>query len=88
MKSKGGETLMSEIDDKIHNMIAEQLDVPLEQVTATSRFIEDLGADSLDVVELIMTLEEEFDIDIPDDDAQELATVGAATEYIAKHIAG
>jgi len=79
---------MSEVSDKVFQIISEQLDVPLEQVTATSRFIEDLGADSLDVVELIMTLEEEFDIDIPDDDAQELATVGAAAEYIAKRAAG
>jgi len=79
---------MSEVSDKIFQMIAEQLDVPLEQVTATSRFIEDLGADSLDVVELIMTLEEEFDIDIPDDDAQELATVGAAAKYVAERVAG
>ncbi len=79
---------MSEVNDKIFKMIAEQLDVPLEQVTATSRFIEDLGADSLDVVELVMTLEEEFDIDIPDDDAQEMATVGAAAAYVAERVSG
>ncbi len=79
---------MGEVDDKIYRMIAEQLEVPLEQVTASSRFIEDLGADSLDVVELIMTLEEEFDIDIPDDDAQQLATVGAAVDYVSERVAG
>ena len=79
---------MGEVEDKVFRLVAEQLDVPLEQVTATSRFIEDLGADSLDVVELVMTLEEEFDIDIPDDDAQELATVGAALKYIDQHVAG
>ena len=80
--------LMSEVNDKIFKMIAEHLDVPLEQITATSRFIEDLGADSLDVVELVMTLEEEFEIDIPDDDAQELATVGAAVAYVAERVTG
>jgi len=79
---------MSEIEKKVFRLIAEQLDIPHEQVTATSRFIEDLGADSLDVVELVMTLEEEFDIDIPDDDAQELITVGAAVQYIEKNAAG
>ncbi len=79
---------MSETETKIFKLIAEQLEVPLDQVATGARFIEDLGADSLDVVELIMTLEEEFDVDIPDDDAQKLATVGDAITYIEEHATG
>lgn len=77
---------MSEMETKVFKLIAEQLEVPLDQVKSGARFIEDLGADSLDVVELIMTLEEEFDIDIPDDDAQKLATVGDAMKFIEDHM--
>jgi acyl carrier protein len=79
------ETEMSEMETKVFKLIAEQLEVPIDQVTAKARFIEDLGADSLDVVELVMTLEEEFEVDIPDEDAQELATVGDAIKYIEEH---
>lgn len=78
---------MSEMETKVFKLIAEQLEVPLDQVKTDARFIEDLGADSLDVVELIMTLEEEFDVDIPDDDAQKLATVGDSIKYIEEHAA-
>ena len=79
---------MSEMETKVFKLIAEQLEVPLDQVKTEARFIEDLGADSLDVVELIMTLEEEFEVDIPDDDAQKLATVGDAIKFIEEHLAG
>ncbi|MCD6288038.1 MAG: acyl carrier protein [Candidatus Hydrogenedentes bacterium] len=79
---------MSEMETKVFKLISEQLEVPLDQVTSKARFVEDLGADSLDVVELIMTLEEEFDVDIPDDDAQKLVTVGDSIKYIEEHTAG
>jgi acyl carrier protein len=60
----------------------EQLHVPAEKVTADAKFIDDLGADSLDTVELIMAFEEKFEIEIPDEDAQKLETVGKAMEYL------
>ena len=68
--------------DRIKKIIAEQLGSEDADITITSSFIEDLGADSLDIVELIMALEEEFDIEIPDSEAEKIATVGDAVEYI------
>jgi acyl carrier protein len=68
--------------DKIKKIIVEQLGVEDEDVVMEASFIDDLGADSLDIVELIMALEEEFDIEIPDSEAEKLATVGDAVEYI------
>jgi acyl carrier protein len=68
--------------DKVKKIIVEQLGVEDADVHMESSFIEDLGADSLDIVELIMALEEEFDIEIPDSDAEKIATVGDAVEYI------
>ena len=70
------------IADKVRNIIAEQLGVKPEEVTPEAKFIDDLGADSLDTVELVMALEEEFGIEIPDEEAEKLVTVGDATRYI------
>lgn len=68
--------------DEVKDIIVEQLHVPAEKVTKEAKFIDDLGADSLDTVELIMAFEEKFSIEIPDDDAQKLETVGKALEYL------
>ena len=73
---------MSDIQEKIVKIICEQLDVPEADVTITASFVDDLGADSLDQVELIMAMEEEFDISIPDDDAEKIATVKDAIDYV------
>jgi len=70
--------------EKMQGIVAEQLGVDSEKVTPTSSFIEDLGADSLDLVELIMAFEEEYDIEIPDEDAANLKTVQDAIDYIEK----
>jgi acyl carrier protein len=68
--------------DKIKEVVAEQLDCDIAEIKEDSKFIEDLGADSLDVVELVMALEEEFDIEIPDEDAEGILTVADALKYI------
>ena len=68
--------------DRVKKVVVEQLEVSEDEVTPTASFIDDLGADSLDVVELVMGLEEEFDIEIPDEDAEKIATVGDAIAYI------
>ena len=68
--------------DKVKSIIAEQLGVKPEEVTPEAKFIDDLGADSLDTVELVMALEEEFGIEIPDEEAEKLITVGDALRYI------
>ncbi len=73
---------MSTISERVKKIIVDQLQVPEEQVTDEAKFIEDLGADSLDQVELVMALEEEFNADIPDDAAEKLTTVGEAIKYI------
>ena len=73
---------MSEIAEKVTKIVVEQLGVSEDQVTPEAKFIEDLGADSLDQVELVMALEEEFGSDIPDDVAETLTTVGDAIAYI------
>lgn len=75
---------MSTTEGKIRNIIAEVLTVP-EEVTLEASFIDDLGADSLDTVELVMALEEEFDMEIPDEDAEKIVTVADAIDYIEKH---
>lgn len=72
--------------DKVKEIIVDQLDVEADQVTADASFIEDLGADSLDTVELVMALEENFDIEIPDEDAEKIKTVRSAVEYIDKNV--
>ncbi len=71
--------------DRIRDIIVEQLDVSEEQVTPDARFVDDLGADSLDVVELIMRIEEELEIEIPDEDAEKLQTVKDAVAYVEAH---
>ncbi|OGW84948.1 MAG: acyl carrier protein [Omnitrophica bacterium RIFCSPLOWO2_01_FULL_45_10] len=68
--------------ERIRQIIADQLGVKKEEVTDSAKFVDDLGADSLDTVELVMALEEEFGIEIPDEDAEKLATVGDALRYI------
>jgi acyl carrier protein len=70
------------LEDKVKEIIVEQLGVNPEQVTPEASFIEDLGADSLDTVELVMAFEEEFGAEIPDEDAEKLTTVGAVLEYL------
>jgi acyl carrier protein len=74
----------NEIFDKVKEIIVEQLGVDEEEVTPAASFVDDLGADSLDIVELVMALEEEFDLDIPDEDAEKINTVSSAVEYIKK----
>ncbi len=76
---------MSEVAQKVKDIIVEQLGVNAEEVTEEASFIDDLGADSLDTVELVMALEEAFDIQVPDEDAEKLTTVGAATKYIEEN---
>ena len=73
---------MSNIEERVIKMVAEQLGVKEEDVKVTSSFVEDLGADSLDTVELIMALEEEFDAENPDEEAEKIATVNDAITYI------
>lgn len=73
------------VEQKVKDIIVEQLGVEIGQVTENAKFIEDLGADSLDIVELVMALEEEFSIEIPDDDAEKIATVSDAVNYINDH---
>lgn len=73
---------MASVEQKVREIIVEQLGVDPEQVTREASFVEDLGADSLDTVELVMALEEEFDLEIQDEEAEKLATVGDAIEYI------
>ncbi len=70
------------VADRVKAIIAEQLGVKIEEVTDSASFIEDLGADSLDTVELVMALEEEFGIEIPDEDAEKMGSVGDAVKYI------
>ncbi len=76
-----------EIFEKVKGIIVEQLGVADTAVTMEASFIDDLGADSLDIVELIMALEEEFDTEIPDSDAEKVVTVGDVVDYIKDHIA-
>jgi acyl carrier protein len=74
---------MASIEEKVKDIIIEQLEVEGNQVTPEARFDSDLDADSLDVVELVMAFEEEFDIEIPDEDAEKIHTVQQATDYIS-----
>ena len=75
------------VEERVKTIIAEQLGVKPEEVTPTASFIDDLGADSLDTVELVMALEEEFGIEIPDEDAEKMTTVGEAIKYIEEKAA-
>jgi acyl carrier protein len=71
--------------DEVKEVVAEQLSVSAEEIKEESKFVEDLGADSLDVVELVMALEEKFDIEIPDSEAENIATVKDAIDFIEKN---
>ncbi len=73
------------VEQRVKDLVVEQLGVNPEQVTAKASFIDDLGADSLDTVELVMAFEEEFGIEIPDEDAEQIMTVGDAIRYIEGH---
>jgi acyl carrier protein len=75
-----------ELNEQVKNIIVEQLGVDASEVTPDAHFIDDLGADSLDTVELILSFEETFNISIPDEDAEKLETVGKALEYLKEHI--
>jgi acyl carrier protein len=76
------------VEEKVKEIIVEQLGVNPEQVTPTASFIEDLGADSLDIVELVMAFEEEFSVEVPDEDAEKLQTVGDVVKYIEEKSSG
>jgi acyl carrier protein len=78
--------MSTDIAARVKKIIEEQLGVSTEQVTNEASFIDDLGADSLDTVELVMALEEEFDIEIPDEDAEKMTTVGAAIDYLEQKV--
>jgi len=75
---------VASVQERVIDIVAEQLGVSKEQITRETSFVNDLGADSLDTVELVMELEEEFDINIPDDAAEKIQTVGQAIDYIEK----
>jgi acyl carrier protein len=76
---------MASIDERVKQIVVEQLGVDEGEVTASASFVDDLGADSLDRVELVMAFEEAFDLEIPDEDAEKISTVKDAIEYIEKH---
>ena len=77
---------MSAIEERVKKIVVEQLGVKEEEVSSESSFVDDLGADSLDTVELVMALEEEFETEIPDEDAEKITTVQQATDYISANI--
>lgn len=79
---------MASAEEKVKQIIVEQLGVDEAEVTASASFQDDLGADSLDIVELVMAFEEAFDIEIPDEDAEKIKTVQDATDYINAHAKG
>ena len=76
---------MSSIEEQVKSIVAEQLGVKEEEVTNKASFVDDLGADSLDTVELVMALEEEFETEIPDEDAEKIKTVQQAIDYVKAH---
>lgn len=76
---------MSDIEARVKKIVAEQLGVKEDEVINTASFVEDLGSDSLDAVELVMALEEEFDIEIPDEEAEKITTVQSAIDYVKAH---
>jgi acyl carrier protein len=79
------EIVSGNISDRVKKIIVEQLGVDAAEVTPQAHFVNDLGADSLDTVELVMALEEEFDTEIPDDQAEKIQTVGQAIDYVTAH---
>ena len=76
---------MSSVEDQVRAIIAEQLGIKTEEIKNDASFVDDLGADSLDTVELVMALEEEFETEIPDDEAEKITTVKQAIDYINSH---
>ena len=76
---------MSEVLDKVVEIVCNQLSVDMEEVTPDSSFVEDLGADSLDTVELVMEFEEEFGVEIPDEEAENITTINSAVDWIEKN---
>lgn len=78
---------MSSIEERVKKIVVEQLGVKDEEVTNEASFIDDLGADSLDTVELVMALEEEFKTEIPDEEAEKITTVQQAIDYVTQHVA-
>jgi acyl carrier protein len=85
MSTKQEDHQVASVMERVTDIVAEQLGVDKEKINADTSFVNDLGADSLDTVELVMELEEEFDINIPDDAAEKIQTVGQAVEYIEEH---
>jgi len=77
---------MSTVEERVKKIVVEQLGVKEEEVTSEASFVDDLGADSLDTVELVMALEEEFNCEIPDEEAEKITTVQQANEYISAHM--
>jgi acyl carrier protein len=77
---------MSSVEDRVRKIVVEQLGVKEDEVTPESSFVDDLGADSLDTVELVMALEEEFETEIPDEDAEKITTVKQAIDYVNEHL--
>ncbi|HLV60759.1 MAG TPA: acyl carrier protein [Fredinandcohnia sp.] len=75
----------TQIEAKVRSIVAEQLGVGEDEIKLESSFVEDLGADSLDIVELVMAMEEEFEVEIPDEEAENIKTVGDAINYITTH---
>ena len=74
------------VEERVKEIIAKELEVSVDQLTPDAKFIEDLGADSLDTVELVMAFEEEFDLEIPDEDAEKMTTVADAIKYLESHV--
>ncbi|MEE2677212.1 MAG: acyl carrier protein [Myxococcota bacterium] len=79
--------MAAEVGDRVRALVSQQLGVEVSQVHSDSNILDDLGADSLDVVELVMQLEDEFDIEVPDEEAQTIRTVADVERYVASHIA-
>ena len=86
--SAAGQTLTGTTEERLRTLIVEQMGVDPDQVALEARFVDDLGMDSLDAVELIMAVEESFDLEIPDEDAMEIVTVRQAVEYIERRSGG
>ena len=85
-RCKGGESAVASIEERVKEIIVEQLGVEEDEVSAEASFVDDLGADSLDTVELVMAFEEEFNVEIPDEDAEGITTVQDAIDYIKANV--
>lgn len=80
--------MAGDVEAKVKKIVSEQMGVAIEELTRETTFVQDLNADSLDTVELVMELEDEFELSIPDEEAEKIQTVGQAIDHIEKHIAG